>query len=73
MRAATTCDGCGQTDDHPKLHTWTATKHHDCLTVAEREAVTASSLAVADIIDACERGLRGPELLAYIESRHTEG
>lgn len=30
-RAATTCDHCGQTDDHPKLHYGVDTYHFDCL------------------------------------------
>lgn len=25
------CDGCGQTDDHPKLHYGAETYHHDCI------------------------------------------
>jgi hypothetical protein len=48
-RKPTTCDQCGQTDDHPKVHGSTATvqnidgvatlvlstKHYDCLSAAE--------------------------------------
>jgi hypothetical protein len=29
-RTATTCEQCGQTDDHPKLHYGVQTFHHDC-------------------------------------------
>lgn len=31
MRLELQCDGCGQTDDHPKLHYGLETYHHDCI------------------------------------------
>jgi hypothetical protein len=67
-RAKTECDHCGGYDDHPKVHIGTVTKHHDCLSVAEKGVVTEHSPAAADIIAACESGTRGPDLLDYIES-----
>lgn len=72
-RAVTQCAQCGQSDDHPKVHSGEFTKHHDCLSVAEREMVADSSPVAAGIIEACEGGLRGPELLAHIQSVHAEG
>jgi hypothetical protein len=71
-RVATQCDQCGQVDDHPKVHIQEITKHNDCLSVSEKQMVADSSPVAAGIIDACEGGLRGAELLAHIESVHTE-
>lgn len=72
-RAQTTCDFCGQTDDHPKIHFGDGdTKHHDCLSHSEKAMVAESSDLAAKIIEACEGGKRGPELLAHIESLHAE-
>ena len=76
-RVATQCDQCGQTDDHPKVHIGETTKHHDCLSHSERAMVLGSSEATpgaaAKIIEACEGGTRGDDLVAFIESVHTEG
>ena len=72
-RAETTCQQCGQTDDHPKVHIREITKHNDCLSAAERRVVISSSPVAAAIVEACEGGLRGPDLLAHIESLHREG
>jgi hypothetical protein len=72
-RAVTQCEQCGQTDDHPKVHIGAVTKHHDCLSVAEKSMVTESSPVAAQIVEACEDGKRGPDLLAHIESLHAEG
>lgn len=71
-RTPTTCDQCGQTDDHPKIHIGDVTKHHDCLTYKEEQMVRQSSDQAATIIDACKDGKRGPELLSHIESIHQE-
>lgn len=71
-RAQTTCDQCGQTDDHPKVHIGAITKHHDCLSYTEKAMVAESSPVAAKIIEACEGGKRGEKLLAHIESLHTE-
>lgn len=78
MRVATTCEQCGQHDDHPKVHVAdvsgrAVTKHHDCLSVSEKAMVADSSEVAAGIIDACVGGLRGPDLLAHIEAVHAEG
>lgn len=72
-RVATRCDQCGQSDDHPKIHIGPVTKHHDCLSFAEKEMVVASSDKVAQIIEACEGGKRGADLLAHIQTLHQEG
>lgn len=76
-RVATTCDHCGQHDDHPKVHLGAVTKHHDCLSHDEKVMVLGSSEAtpgaVAKIIEACEGGKRGEDLLKVIETVHAEG
>lgn len=72
-RAKTTCEQCGGYDDHPKAHVGTATKHNDCLSVSEKAMVIASSDTAATIIEACENGKRGPELLTFIQELHQEG
>lgn len=72
-RAQTQCSQCGQTDDHPKVHVGDDTRHHDCLSAAQKAMVVDSSSVAAGIIDACEGGLRGPDLLAHIEAVHAEG
>lgn len=69
-RVPTTCDQCGQTDDHPKVHFGATTKHHDCLSFTEKQQVAGSSDLAAKIIASCEGGKRGPDLLAHIESLH---
>jgi hypothetical protein len=69
-RVATTCEQCGQTDDHPKVHIGEVTKHHDCLSVSEYAMVTQSNDTAAKIIEACVSGKRGEKLLAHIESLH---
>lgn len=72
-RVQTQCSQCGQTDDHPKIHFGDGdTKHHDCLSFTEKAQVVESSDVAARIIEACEGGERGPDLLAHIESLHTE-
>lgn len=72
-RVPTQCDQCGQTDTDPKAHVGTVTKHHDCLSFAEKQQVVESSPVAAKIIEAAAGGKRGPKLLAHIESLHTEG
>lgn len=70
MRAQTTCDQCGQADDHPKVHIGPVTKHHDCLSHAEDQMVRGSSDVAGQVIDECKGGTRGPELLARITKLH---
>lgn len=72
-RTPTLCDQCGQLDDHPKVHLGAVTKHHDCLSFAEKQQVVDSSPVAAQIITAAESGTHGDELLTHIESLHTEG
>lgn len=73
-RVATRCDQCGQTDDHPKAHIGTETRHHDCLSADQKALLTDSAQAAGSgpkasaVIKACEDGARGAELLALIES-----
>jgi hypothetical protein len=72
-RALTACEFCGQTDDHPKVHIGTVTKHHDCLSYAEKQALTESGQEkgtpkASAIIEAAESGTRGDALLDLILS-----
>lgn len=73
QRVSTQCDQCGKLDTAPKVHVGTVTKHHDCLSVSEKDMVGASSEVAAGIIEACEGGLRDDKLLAHIEKIHAEG
>lgn len=72
-RVPTACEQCGQTDTDPKVHLGEVTKHHDCLSYAEKTQVVESSDVAAKIVEACEGGKRGEKLLAHIESLHKEG
>ena len=76
-RAQTTCDHCGQTDDHPKANILgpeeANTFHHDCLSKRTRDLVVESSPVAAAIVEACEGGLRGDDLLAFNTDTTTEG
>ena len=82
-RVSSTCDQCGQTDDHPKVHMQglvdgvpgIISKHHDCLSVHEERAVVASGQApgtpkASAIIRECKAGLRGDDLLEFITGTH---
>jgi hypothetical protein len=75
QRAADTCEQCGQTDNHPKVHitdvTGLVTRHHDCLSAAQEEMVRGSSEEAGQIIDAAKGGTRGPKLLAHINKLHS--
>jgi hypothetical protein len=75
-RALSTCDQCGQTDDHPKVHIAgpesADTFHHDCLSAKNKALVEASSPQAAAIIEACVKGKRGAALLKHIQSVHKE-
>ena len=71
----TQCDGCGQVDDHPKLHYGVQTYHHDCTPYVVKQAVLDGAHSVdrattAAVFDACEGGLRGDELRAHIFELH---
>ena len=73
MRAQTTCEQCGQTDDHPKAHIGPVTKHHDCLSHSEKQMLVDSTQEkgapkASAVIDACVGGLRGDALLKKILS-----
>ena len=68
------CDFCGQSDDHPKVHSFGGgTHHHDCLSVDQKAELAASSSQAAGIIEAAESGVRGDDLRAHIIALHQEG
>lgn len=75
-RAITECDQCGQADDHPKLHYGVSTWHHDCVPAKVRAellgGVHAVEGALASIFEKADAGVRGPDLLAHIQSIHQE-
>jgi hypothetical protein len=37
------CDGCGQTDDHPKMHYGAQTYHHDCIPAFVMDDLTSET------------------------------
>ena len=66
-----TCDHCGQHDDHPKIHLFTGeTWHHDCMPHAVKLDVLAGvhsqhPLLTAKVIDEAEKGRHGAELREF--------
>lgn len=73
MANTSTCDQCGQTDDHPKVQYYDGgTFHHDCLSVAAKAALAESSDQVAAIIDKAESGVHGDDLRDFIIEAHTQ-
>lgn len=93
MRVSTECDGCGQHDDHPKVHYGQETYHHDCLPhrvlrdlttvgtfvdgqyvetpgVEMHEDAAATVARLVEIVDACKGGLKGDNLLAFIQKEN---
>lgn len=61
------CDGCGQTDDHPKLHYLDETYHHDCTpfrVLSDLHEVIRER--VDKIIEATGAGTRGDALRTFI-------
>lgn len=67
------CDQCGQTDDHPKVHSFGGgTHHHDCLSADQKAELAGSSDKAAAIIEAAESGVRGDDLRAHIVVLHQE-
>ncbi len=42
-RAQLRCDGCGQTDDHPKMHYGAQTYHHDCIPAFVMDDLTSET------------------------------
>jgi hypothetical protein len=77
-----TCEQCGQTDDHPKANIAKVTpdltllgivsKHHDCLSASERKQLSESNPNTAKTIEACIAGKRGDKLRSHIGSLHEE-
>ena len=68
-----TCDQCGQTDDHPKVHSFGGgTQHHDCLSVAEKAELIASAPQTEQIIEAAASGTHGDDLRTFIATLHKE-
>jgi hypothetical protein len=69
----TRCDQCGQSDDHPKVHSFEGgTWHHDCLSADRKADLIASAPHAAAIIAAAESGTRGDDLRAHILDLHKE-
>lgn len=85
-RTASQCDGCGQVDDHPKLHYAAQgmqvadSYHHDCLPFKvqldilgpDPDAWDDGQARVAEIIEQAKQGVHGKKLLAHIEKMHAE-
>jgi hypothetical protein len=44
VRVPARCDGCGQTDDHPKMHYGAQTYHHDCVPAFVMDDLTHESI-----------------------------
>jgi hypothetical protein len=66
------CDGCKQWDTHPKAHFNTGGSfHHDCLPAQLRELLIETNPLTKPIIEAAEGGLRGEDLLAFIQELHS--
>lgn len=67
------CDQCGQTDDHPKVHSFGGgTHHHDCLSYSAKAELIASAPQSAMIIEAAEAGTHGDSLRTLITELHKE-
>lgn len=65
----TQCDQCGQTDTHPKYHIANGlTKHYDCLSFSERQALIDSLPAIEQVVTAAESGTHGADLVARIQT-----
>lgn len=68
-RVPTQCDQCGQTDTHPKYHIANGlTKHYDCLSFSERQALIESYPKVEQVVTAAEGGTHGDDLVAHIQT-----
>lgn len=66
------CDGCAQSDTHPKAHFNTGGSfHHDCLPPELRQVLIDTNPLAQPIIEAAESGVRGEALLAVIQDLHT--
>jgi recombinational DNA repair protein (RecF pathway) len=65
------CDQCGQTDDHPKVHSFSGgTHHHDCLSADAKAELAGSSPEAAAIVAQAESGVHGAELRTFIAELH---
>jgi hypothetical protein len=78
----TTCIGCNQTDDHPKLHRifspdapaviW----HHDCFTIAHPDDGADHGITEIHEVVKAAKGKTGDELRAYLtgpdHAKHVE-
>lgn len=65
------CDGCKQWDTHPKAHFNTGGSfHHDCLPTEHRAVLIETNPLAEPIIEAAESGIRGEDLLAFIQELH---
>lgn len=82
VRTPSQCDGCGQFDDHPKIHyagvgmETADTYHHDCLPYNIEQALLGGkgynedTEILRSIIETAKKGTHGPRLLAHIEKLH---
>lgn len=73
MLAHSTCDYCGLTDDHPKIHYGLNTYHHNHAPANVRAEVIATAPLAKKIFDACDSGKRGQKLRDYIFELHANG
>jgi hypothetical protein len=64
-RVPTACDGCGQTDDHPKVLTWGPWQKDD------RTSVSDASFHF-DCLPPQFEDLHGDKLLAFIEKQPSD-
>ncbi len=77
-RAITTCDQCGGSDDHPKVHYSTSTWHHDCTPAKIKTEILGGPIHAVDgatlakVFDAAENGVHGNDLLTKIQQLHEE-
>ncbi|HEY2086466.1 MAG TPA: hypothetical protein VGH54_10645 [Mycobacterium sp.] len=61
------CEGCGQNDDHPKLHYGRQQFHHDCTPAFILDVLNAQNLAIVEV---AKSGVRGDKLRKHITSTY---
>lgn len=73
MGFVSSCDQCGQSDDHPKvLVSDGGSFHHDCVNFQLKQQLVESNDKVAAIIEACEGGMKGDDLRDFILNEDTK-
>jgi hypothetical protein len=71
MATESQCDTCRQWDTDPKAHFNTSgSYHHDCLSPENRALLIETNPLAEPIIKAAESGIRGADLLAFIQDLH---